>query len=92
MSRGWSGSDNPMAADELAPQARLLASRSEVGWNNARISRAAPADGIPALKAESGKDLIVFGGARIAHSLIRERLIDETGSPCTRWRSVRGSR
>jgi dihydrofolate reductase len=26
---------------------------------------------------EPGKDLVVFGGARIAHSLIRQRLVDE---------------
>ena len=29
------------------------------------------------LKREGGKDMVVFGGARIAHSVIRERLVDE---------------
>jgi dihydrofolate reductase len=48
-----------------------------VTWTNARISQAPLADEIRALKREPGKDLVVFGGARIANSLIRHRLIDE---------------
>ena len=78
MFRGWSGSDNPMAVlMNSLPKLVYSQSLSEVAWNNARLSRAAPADEIPALKAEPGRDMVVFGGARIAHSLIRERLIDE---------------
>ena len=46
-------------------------------WSNARLSRAPLEDEVPALKCEPGKDLIVFGGARIGHSLFRHRLIDE---------------
>ena len=78
MSRGWSGSDNPMAVlMNSLPKLVYSQSLSEVSWNNARLSRAALADEIPALKREPGKDIVVFGGGRIAHSLIRERLIDE---------------
>jgi len=75
--RGWSGSDNPMAKlMNGLPKVVFSQSLSEVTWNNARLSRAAPED-IPTLKREPGKDLVVFGGARMAHSLMRLRLIDE---------------
>lgn len=81
-SKGWSGSDNPMAVlMNTLPKVVFSQSLSEVTWNNARLSRAPLEDEIPALKREPGlgpgKDLIVFGGARIAHSLIQQRLIDE---------------
>ena len=48
-----------------------------MSWSNARLSRAELADEIPALKREPGKDMVVFGGARIANSLMRDRLVDE---------------
>ena len=78
MFKGWSGSDNPMAVlMNSLPKVVFSQSLSEVTWNNARLSRAALDEEVPALKREPGKDLVVFGGARIAHSLIRHRLIDE---------------
>ena len=78
MERGWSRSDNPMAVFmNTLPKVVYSQSLSAVTWNNARLSRAALADEIPALKREAGKDIVVFGGGRIANSLIRERLIDE---------------
>jgi dihydrofolate reductase len=78
MSRGWSGSDNPMAR-LINALPKLVFSRSleSVDWSNATISRRPLAEHIPELKAEEGGDIVVFGGARIAHSLIRERLVDE---------------
>ena len=78
MSKGWSGSDNPMAVlMNTLPKVVFSQSLSEVTWSNARLSRAPLEEEVPALKREPGKDLVVFGGARIAHSLIRHRLIDE---------------
>ena len=78
MSKGWSGSDNPMAVlMNRLPKVVFSQSLSEVTWSHARLSRAPVEDEVPALKREPGKDLVVFGGARIAHSLIRHRLIDE---------------
>ncbi len=78
MSKGWSSSDNPMARlMNGLPKVVFTQSLSEVTWNNARISRAPLEDEIPALKREPGKDIVVFGGARIANSLIGHRLIDE---------------
>ena len=78
MVRGWPGSDNPMAVlMNTLPKVVFSQTLSGVAWSNARLSRAPIEEEIPALKREPGKDLIVFGGARIAQSLIRHRLIDE---------------
>jgi dihydrofolate reductase len=78
MVRGWPGSDNPMAVlMNTLPKLVFSSSLSEVEWNNARLSRNAVEDEIPALKQQAGKDIIAFGGARFAHSLARHRLVDE---------------
>jgi dihydrofolate reductase len=76
--KGWSGSDNPMAKlMNSLPKVVFSHSLSEVTWNNSEISRLPLEEEIPALKREPGKDIAVFGGARIAHSLIAQGLIDE---------------
>jgi dihydrofolate reductase len=78
MAEAWSSSDSPMAVlINALPKVVFSRSLSEVSWSNARVSRAALADEIPALKREGGKDIVVFGGGRIGNSLMRERLIDE---------------
>lgn len=78
MSAGWSGSANPMAQlMNGLPKVVFSRSLTEVTWNNARICRAPLEEEVPALKADADQDLVVFGGARIAHSLMRHRLIDE---------------
>jgi dihydrofolate reductase len=48
-----------------------------VDWNNARLTRRPLEEEIPELKRAEGGDVVVFGGARIAQSLLRERLVDE---------------
>ena len=76
--RGWSGSDNPMARlMNSLPKVVFSQSLDEVTWNNARLTREPVEEEVRALKREEGKDVVVFGGARIAHSLMRHRLIDE---------------
>ena len=78
MSRGWSGSDNPMAQlMNSLPKLVLSQTLKTAEWNNASISGRPLEEEIPERKREAGKDLVVFGGARIANSLIRERLVDE---------------
>jgi dihydrofolate reductase len=78
MVQGWPGSDNPMARlMNTLPKVVFSKSLSAVDWNNARLSRRPLHEEIPELKREPGRDIIVFGGARIAHSLIRDRLVDE---------------
>lgn len=78
MCRGWSKSDNPMAQlMNSLPKLVFSQSLAAVEWNNATLSRRPVNEEIPERKAEGGKDMVVFGGARIANSLIRERLVDE---------------
>ena len=78
MAEAWASSDSPMAVlINALPKIVYSQSLTEVSWSNTRLSRAALADEIPALKREPGKDIIVFGGGRIGNSLMRERLIDE---------------
>jgi dihydrofolate reductase len=78
MERGWSRSDNPMARlMNSLPKVVFSQSLSAVEWNNARVTRRPLEEEVPELKREPGRDIVVFGGARIAHSLIRERLVDE---------------
>jgi dihydrofolate reductase len=78
MVKGWPGSDNPMARlMNTLPKVVFSQSLSEVDWSNTRISRRPIAEEIPELKAEGGKDMVFFGGARLGQSLVRERLVDE---------------
>ena len=78
MSSAWSSSDSPMARlINALPKLVFSQSSEPIDWANTRISRRPLADEIPELKREEGKDIVVFGGARIANSLMRDRLVDE---------------
>jgi dihydrofolate reductase len=46
-------------------------------WNNTTLAKGNLAEEIANLKKQSGKDIIVFGGAGFVSSLIKEGLIDE---------------
>jgi dihydrofolate reductase len=77
MSTAWMESDSPMArVINALPKVVFSRSLDAVEWN-ARLSRRSLAEEIPELKREDGKDIVVFGGARIANGLIREKLVDE---------------
>jgi dihydrofolate reductase len=78
MVRAWPGTDSPMGRlmDGL-PKVVFSERLQEVDWVNARLNEAPLAEEIPRLKAEHDRDIVAFGGGRFAHSLIRERLVDE---------------
>jgi len=59
------------------PKLVFSQSLQQVDWNNATITRRPLGDEIPELKRKDGRDIVCFGGGRIAHSLIRRRLVDE---------------
>ncbi len=46
-------------------------------WNNTLLATGNLAEEVAALKKQNGKDIIVFGGAGFASSLIKEGLVDE---------------
>ena len=76
--KGWSGSDNPMARlINALPKLVFSQSLERVDWDNATLTRRSIGDEIPERKREEGGDIVVFGGPRFAHGLIRERLVDE---------------
>jgi dihydrofolate reductase len=78
MAPAWSGSDSPMAR-RINSLPKLVFSRTapEFEWANARRSPRPVEEEIVELKGTGGDDIVCFGGARIAHSLARARLIDE---------------
>jgi len=49
--------------------------RSE--WENTVLAKSDVAEEVNKLKAQDGKDIIVYGGAAFVSSLIKEKLIDE---------------
>jgi dihydrofolate reductase len=50
---------------------------SAKGWADAKVVTGDLADGITALRKESGKDLIAHGGVEFAQNLVQTGLIDE---------------
>lgn len=75
---GWGESDSPMGQlMNSLPKLVFSQSLPAVEWSNASLTRRPLEEEIPERKAEAGKDIVVFGGVRIAHSLIRARLVDE---------------
>jgi dihydrofolate reductase len=78
MAPAWSSSDSPMARRINAlPKLVFSSTKPEFEWANARHSTRPVEEEIPALKESAEGDIVLFGGARIAHSLARHRLIDE---------------
>lgn len=78
MAEVWDSSESPMARriNEL-PKVVFSQTEPEFKWANSRVSARPVEEEIPALKAAAEGDIVLFGGARIAHSLARHRLIDE---------------
>ncbi|MDD4374101.1 MAG: dihydrofolate reductase family protein [Bacteroidales bacterium] len=50
---------------------------TETIWENTQVENGDFVEKIIALKQQSGKDIIVYGGAKFVSSLIKENLIDE---------------
>lgn len=46
-------------------------------WSNARLVTGRAEDEVARLKQQPGKDILIFGSARLTHSLMRAGLIDE---------------
>jgi len=78
MAEVWSRSDSPMAR-LMNSRPKLVFSHTELEfeWANARRSAQPLEEGIADLKRAGEGDVVCFGGARLAHSLARGRLIDE---------------
>jgi dihydrofolate reductase len=71
--------DDPVIAAKVNALGKVVFSRtlSAVDWNGARLAQSAPADEIARLKAEPGKDMVIFGSGTIVTQLTQLGLIDE---------------
>ena len=48
-----------------------------LGWNNSFLIGGDAAEGVAALKTQDGKDITIVGSDTLAHSMLRENLLDE---------------
>ena len=78
MAPAWSSSESPMARlINSMPKVVFSSTGPEFEWVNSRRSEGPVEEGIAELKRKGDGDIVVFGGAKFAHSLARHRLIDE---------------
>ena len=78
MAQHWPYSDDAYAEPMNAlPKVVFSRTLTEAPWESSRIAGGDLAHEIAALKREAGGDIIAWGGATFAHSLIAANLIDE---------------
>lgn len=78
MASYWTTSTGPIA-DFMNDVPKVVFSRTldEASWKHTRLVRRDAADEVAELKRGEGKDLFVFGSARLCDSLMRSDLFDE---------------
>jgi dihydrofolate reductase len=71
--------DDPVVAGLMNEMPKVVASRTldKVSWNNSSLVKEDITGEISRLKAQPGKDFLVFGSADLARTLLQEHLIDE---------------
>ncbi len=73
-----SNPDHPFAKKIVdIPKVVFTKTLDKSTWNNTTLAKGNLAEEIANLKKQSGKDILVFGGAGFVSSLIKEGLIDE---------------
>ena len=78
MASFWPTADDEYAAPMNAlPKVVFSRTLDQADWAGTTIARGDLAEEVAALKREPGNDLIAWGGAALAQSLSRHRLIDE---------------
>ena len=78
MAAHWASATGPIA-DFMNDVPKVVFSRTleAATWKNTRLVRRDAADEVAELKRGEGKDLFVFGSARLCDSLMRRGLFDE---------------
>ena len=78
MASDWTAATGPIA-DFMNDVPKVVFSRTldAATWKNARLVRRDAADEVAELKRGEGKDLFVFGSAKLCDSLMRRGLFDE---------------
>ncbi len=78
MAQAWPGSTSPTGKLMNAlPKVVFSSTLEELDWDNTEVTSRPADQAIPELKARSGKDIVVFGGATFARALAAAGLIDE---------------
>ncbi len=78
MAEAWPTSDDLYAGPmNDIPKVVFARTLERADWADSRIARGDLTEEITALKRESGKDMIAWGGAAFAQSLTRHGLVDE---------------
>lgn len=78
MAAHWSKETDEIAAFmNSVPKIVFSNTMAEATWNNSRLVRGEAADTVRQLKGEQGKNLFIFGSAKLCDSLMRQGLIDE---------------
>src|SRR6266496_6239558 len=78
MAEFWPYSDDAYATPmNNIPKVVFSKTLDHADWPDSRIAGGDLADEITALKRETGKDMMAWGGAAFAQSLSRLRLVDE---------------
>jgi dihydrofolate reductase len=73
------GTDNPVGA-EMNNTPKLVVSRtleSVDEWQNSTLLKGDPVEELNKLKQQSGKNILIVGSATLAHSLLRDGVVDE---------------
>jgi dihydrofolate reductase len=70
--------DDPVAARMNRPHKVVVSSTlTDPGWANSTVLAGDVIEGITALKAKPGKDIITTGSTRLARTMLRAGLVDE---------------
>ncbi len=70
---------DPATAERMNAKAKVVFSKTldRADWSNTRVVKGSAADEVKKMKAQPGKDMVIFGSSDLAASLATEGLIDE---------------
>ena len=79
MAAYWPSAPHDEIADQMNSLAKVVVSSTlkNAEWNNSTMLTGGIAEEIAKLKQKPGKDMVIFGSARLASFLLEEGLIDE---------------
>jgi dihydrofolate reductase len=79
MVKHWPTAPREELADQMNNLAKVVFSKTlqKVEWNNSRLVRNNIQGEVTNLKKQPGKDMVVFGSATVASSLLHAGLVDE---------------
>src|SRR5580658_7690632 len=79
MAAYWPSAPVDEIADKMNSLPKIVFSKTleKADWNNSRVIRDKIQEEVSKLKAQPGKDMVIFGSASLASSLLQLGLIDE---------------